>query len=159
MSHRTHTFLPVLPAWPSTLKQHLRQQWETDVEGKKQRKSSQDSIINIVCHRCHFWYLLRRGVKLICNFSCFFWFFFEHLHIKHLNITKKRNGEMLLDLCWNLCQSERYWTALKGLDGRLVDWLIASPDIGFKINYWLSASTPTSTHIITDKITGCCFLD
>ncbi len=34
-----------------------------------------------------------------------------------------------------------------------------SADIGFKINYGISANMPISTEIITDKVTGCCFLD
>ncbi len=36
---------------------------------------------------------------------------------------------------------------------------LVSADIGFKINYQISASTLIPTEIITDKITGCCFLD
>ncbi len=36
--------------------------------------------------------------------------------------------------------------------------LSLSADIGFKIRYQILASTLMSVNIITDKITGCCFL-
>ncbi len=41
----------------------------------------------------------------------------------------------------------------------IIGTLSVSADIGFKIDFQISASTPMSADIITNKITGCCFLD
>lgn len=84
MSHLTctcmcaYTFLPVLPVWPSTLQQHLGQQWETEVENK-QGQSTQDSIINNLLYDSQYHVAVKSKQDFPASILLFF-FYSQLLH-------------------------------------------------------------------------------